>query len=95
MFILTPPRIFLSINIRPKFAKWQAVQQAKARKEDAAEKKRYARIAEEENKIREEIERRGPQPWSVSEYIGLAFVLAYVFYLADLASLLVGGKLFW
>ena len=88
-----------SIEVRPKFAKWQAVQQEKARKADIAQKKRYMRIAAEERAIHEEIEARRArgeiEKWDATDYGLLVLAIAYAAYLLNWASLLFLGQPLW
>ena len=88
-----------SIEVRPKFAKWQAVQQEKARKADIAQKKRYMRIAAEERAIYEEIAARRARgeirKWDATDYGVLVFGLVYVAYVLNWASLLFLGQPLW
>ena len=85
-----------SIEVRPKFAKWQAVQQEKARKTDIAQKKRYMRIAAKETAIMEEVRaRRARGEIEKTDYVMLALVLFYIAYLLNWASLLFLGQPLW
>ena len=52
-------------------------------------------MAAEEAAIMQEVAQRPKQPRGISEFIGLLFVLAYAFYLIDIASLLLRGQLMW